>query len=346
VSSIFENLKLKKAIFHELQQRDDTNKPAVIKYGDKVEVLIGKGKDTLQTRIMDSMGNNTHCIQMDIVKKGEDSICADVDKILKSSDDQFIANSRPFAEKLALAQISKGIPGGIVVVITGTTGVGNSKCCIIIKAEVHTGFHKMDGKYRLSIEYLNGLFLTPTQKLYKIGFFVRSGDSYDAFVYDHNITKRENTHAAIYFYEAFLGCQVSKSNKAETQEFFLLTREFINEMEASTEEKLNFQDELYTYLRNSNETTIGVKEFAERCFSGKSRDTYREYMKKAEYPDVGVIKDLELLKNVLKRRNIRFTSGVELIRKNGILRDVVRIISSKENETVLAVSGKMEDQKN
>jgi hypothetical protein len=346
MSSIFENLKLNYAIFHELQKRDDSNTPATIRYGNTVEELAGVGKDTLQTRIMEAMGNNTHCVQMDIVKKNEDSVCSDVDRILRCSSSQFVEYSKAFPEKLALAQISKGIPGGIVVVITGTTGIGNSKCCIIIKAEAQTGFHKMDGKEQLRIEFLNGLFLTPTQKLYKIGFFIKSGDSYDAFIYDFNLTKKENTHAAKYFYEGFLGCQISKSNKADTQKFFLLTREFINDMEASVEEKLNYQDELYTYLRNTNDTIIGVKEFAEKCFSGKNRDIYREYMIKSEYPDVGIVKDLELLKNILKRRNIHFSSGVELIRKNGMLRDVVKIISSKENETVLAVSGKMEDQKN
>ena len=226
------------------------------------------------------------------------------------------------------------------------TGVGNSKCCIIIKAEVHTGFHKKDEKDYLSIEYLNDLFLTPQQILYKIGFFVKSADSYDAFVYDHNMTKKENAHAAKYFYEAFLGCATSRSNKKDTQKFFQLTREYINAMEASAEEKLNYQDELYTYLRNENETIIGVKEFAEKCFAGKSRDEYREYMRKEEYPEFGVSKDLELLKSVLKRRIISFSSGVQLFRNKGTLSDVVRIISSKENETVLAVTGIMENQKN
>ena len=61
-----------------------------MKYGNKLEVLTGIGKDTLQKRITDAMGNNTHCVQMDIVQTGEGSIYQDINRLLNCDDSQFI----------------------------------------------------------------------------------------------------------------------------------------------------------------------------------------------------------------------------------------------------------------
>ncbi len=326
-------------------QRDDTDKPTIPHFSNTVAPLDSKGIETLEKRIVDALGNNSHCIQMDIVDKKTDSVYQTVVNILSCGETDYVVHSKEFAEKLSMAQISRKIPGGILAVIIGTIGASSKKCCALVKAEVHTGFHKSGFSGNLTIEYLADLFLTPQQKLYKIGFFIANNDAYDAFIYDHNMTRSESTQAAKYFYFGFLGCKIAESNKAQTQQFYLLTREYINDLDSELTVKLNYQDSLYGYLRNEVATTIGVKEFAEANLQIRHRDKYLAYMRVSHYPEQGIVKDLSLIKNKLRRRNIRFSSGVKILRVGGSLSDVIRIISSDQTETTVAIKGKIEDQK-
>ena len=111
------------------------------------------------------------------------------------------------------------IPGGMVVVFTGTIGHPEQRYLGCIKAEPHDGFTLRRNAAQLTLELLKDLFLTPKAKLYKIGMFVeplkdnspvqhdeQGCFGFSACVYDSLMTTSNRDAAAQYFYEGFLGC--------------------------------------------------------------------------------------------------------------------------------------------
>ncbi len=114
----------------------------------------------------------------------------------KSTDNAFVQISSTLTLKLQHAQLSAAIPGGVVVCIVGTIGNPAHRFAAVIKAERQEGFRKRVRNGQTTLQLIRDLFLTPTQKLYKIGFFVelnrpRANQTpavadYQAHVYDSN----------------------------------------------------------------------------------------------------------------------------------------------------------------
>jgi nucleoid-associated protein YejK len=344
MSSTIENLVINRIIIHEIFKRVESNHPSIPVFGDSLLIMSSKANQALQQRLVEALGNNSHSIEMDINDKRSDGIPNFAKSLYEMGDTEFVTKSRYVAEKLSEAQVSMQIPGGIVIIINGTSGVNKYPCCAIIKAEVHTGFHKKEKNGGISAEYLSDLFLTPQQKLYKIGFFIFKETEIKALVYDHNMTRLETKQAAKYFYESFLGCKIADSSKILTQNFFILTGEFINELDIETEKKLDYQDSLYSYLKNKNDSTLSISEFSEKYLDLEHRDIYNSYMLTATFPAIAIVKELDLIKNKLRRRKISFSSGVTVQRSSGSLKEVLSIIESSESSTTIKISGKIKDQ--
>ncbi|MHB8132342.1 MAG: nucleoid-associated protein [Mobilitalea sp.] len=344
MSSIIENLVVNRIIIHEIFKRVESDHPSIPAYGDSLLIMSSKAMQALQQRLVEALGNNSHSIEMDINDRRPDGIPNFTKDLYQMGDAEFIIKSRYVAEKLSEAQVSMQIPGGIVIIINGTSGVNKYPCCAIIKAEVHTGFHKKEKNGGISAEYLSDLFLTPQQKLYKIGFFLYTKNETKVLIYDHNMTRLETKQAAKYFYESFLGCKIADSSKIITQNFFILTGEFINGLDIETEKKLDYQDNLYSYLKNKNDSTLSISEFSEKYLDLDHRDTYNTYMLEAAFPPIAIVKELDLIKNKLRRRKISFSSGVTIQRSSGNLKEVVSVIESSEESTTIKISGKIRDQ--
>lgn len=344
MDSVTENLQIERIIIHEIFKRTISDKPCIPSYSTAMLTMTKEGKQALQQRLVEALGNNSHSIEMEINDIKDEGMPSFTKKIYGLSDSEFIEETKYIADKLAEAQVSMQYPGGIIVIISGIVGINKHPCCAIIKAEVHTGFHKKKVKESISAEYLSDLFLTPQQKLYKIGYFVFSKKGTTVLVYDHNMTRSETKQAAKYFYDSFLGCKIADSSKIVTQNFFLLTREFINELEIENDKKLDYQDDLYSYLKNKNTNTLSISDFAEKHLDLDHRDLYQAYMKTSEFPITAIVKELDLIKNKLKRRKISFSTGVTLQRSKGNLKEVVEVLASSATSTTLKISGKLTDQ--
>ena len=341
---MFQNLRIRRLIVHEVGQRQDSNVPGDVAFGSGLLKLKPDARDTLVKRMVDALGSKSYCVEMEISDRSRSSLCGIAKRLLTSKDAAFRTASRRLPEKLSQAQVSRHIPGGIVVVMDGQTGNPQVEFCAIIKAEVHAGFHKRSQKNQVSAEYLADLFLTPQQKLYKIGIFLRSGNDFKVYVYDHNMTRAETGQAAKYFYETFLGCRIADSSSAQTQSFFLYAREFFNDIDADVSQKMNYQDAMYTYLRNENNSLISVGEFASGYLLPEHQDRFVAHMRNSGFPEISIVKDISLIQNKLKRRIMRFSTGVSLIRRNGLLNEVVRVTESNDNQTTVVITGRLEDQ--
>ncbi|MEX0597022.1 MAG: nucleoid-associated protein [Candidatus Paceibacterota bacterium] len=354
-TNYFENFIINRIILHEIFKRDDNRQIVTPDYSSEVTTLDGAGLIALQDRIVSALGKGSHSVQMEVTELGDESAFTKMVSLLDFEENEFIEGTQLLALGLAKAQTSRRIPGGIVVVMDGTTGANNHRFSLTLKAEIHSGFTKSAEGQKIILEYLSNLLLTPQQKFYKIGIFIenessddsinRTPDEFSVFVYDHNIkTKDEDHKAAQYFYETYLGCCFSPTDKKLTKDFYVHTREFINNLNQSDEVKVDLYDSLYVYLKVSQGQTIATSEFANQFLEEEFHDRYGNHMEVKGFPDHAITKDLSYLKNSLRKRKLKFTSDVQVIAPSNNFTDLVKIIDSNREKTTLEILGSLKEQ--
>lgn len=352
----FTNLDMEKIIVHQIFQRNENRELIEPRYNNEFSKLEEQGLNELQQRIIKAIGNDSYCIEMEIADFTDNSVFQSIAKCLRSSNEEFIRISKDLARKLATVQTSRKIPGGIVVVFRGTIGESSNKYIGIIKAEKHGGFSLTETDTQLLLQYLSNLLLTPQQKLYKIAMFIekdepgsvnaaRRPDEFKVYVFDHNMNRSETKEAALYFYRDFLGCSIHHSNKKLTKDFYTYTKEYINCIEANDEVKVDLINALHTYLKIDQGNTIQINEFANRFFDNKDTiDEYINYMEDKNVPNHAISKDLTLIKHKLRRRKIKFTSKVTITAPSNEFDNLVKVINSENNKTIVEIEGHIAQQ--
>lgn len=349
----FANLKLDSIILHKVYQRDQDGNRIEPFISSKLTKLDAAGLDTLQKRVSAVVGSGTHCIEMQIIKSGEGSAFRSAVKCMRLDEEGFIDESGSFATGLTEAQTHKKWPGGVLVVIKATIGAASKKCTIIIKAEIQEGFVEKDGDDAVEMEFLDNLLLTPQQKLYKVGLFIQEtadpqdendAENYCAFVFDSNISAKDERAAARYFYEAFLGLRIPQTAKHQTRDFYETTSAFINESAIATERKVDLHNALNTYLKTDQSAVIDPTGFAEQFFDLDYRDAYLEYAASKGIPDHAMPKDISFISKELKNRRMKFSSSVNISAPSEQFEELVQVIESDAESTTLKVLGRLLEQ--
>ena len=322
----FQNLVIQRTIIHEVFKRADEPTPVQPSYGTQVIHLEADARDALQQRITAALGHASHGLEMSLRKTGTESIWAKVKQLVDAPDNAntFITASQNIAASLAEAQVSRGIPGGIVVVVYGKVGHPGIPFTCIIKAEPHAGFtRKVGDGGELMLEYLKDLILTPQAKLYKIGAFVRKSATeatvenpsggWQAFIFDDLITTGNRQSAAKYFYDTFLGFDFPSNSAWQTKQFHTLTKDFIRTANVTDEVKSDLLGALTTYLKVDQGGTIQVNQFATTYMqAAELRDAYANYMQGKEFPAAAVPKDLSEVMSSLRDRKVTFGNNIRL----------------------------------
>jgi hypothetical protein len=331
----FENLSLSRIVIHEIFRRTDGREIVPPNYGTSLVVLENEALNALCDRINNAMGSASRSMELDIVQSGPGS-CIEIAKNLVDFDDTlFIEGSRRVADKLAHAQTRRDLPGGVLVVFSGTAGYPSKRIIGMIKAETHNGFtRQMDNSGTISLQFLTDLLLTPQTKLYKIGVFWEHEaqvpdplpTGWRAFVYDDQISASNKLTAAQYFYEGFLGCTFPDTSSRRTREFHDYTKEFIQSLSFPEEQKIDFHNALVTYLKVDQSSTVQVSAFAQTYLpDAETRDAYTQYMVNREFPQSAVIKDLAEVSAALKYRKVTFSRDVRIIAPADKFEDLVRM---------------------
>ncbi len=371
MGSVFSELSIERTIIHQIFKRLEDKTPPSPKLNTTLTVLDKCALDNLQDRMINVLGVGSHCIEMQIDTTVIGGTFQTSAKMIYDTVSEFISHSHHIVRKLIEAQSRRDIPGGVIVCFTGKTGETRRNYCCIIKAEIHEGFEiESAGQQENIVRFLSNLFLTPSQKLYKIGIFIekkqpadqkalRSADEFEVYIYDHMLSKSDSNKAAHYFYAHFLGCIFKPSDKTMTRDFYHHTRNFINGIPGiDDEQRFDLLTGLYSYVKTKKESTINPSAFAEDYFGDSElRDGYENYLLQKEIPCQAFQKNTELLKNDLKRRSLLFSSDVKIsapseVFKNSIsfipkerLRDFVDEIEKEEDTTLIKVKGKVLSQK-
>lgn len=319
---IFENLSINRVITHEVFPRDNVRNIVDPSYGTNLIALDQQAIDAFCSRIMEAMGKSSRALEMTITSCGNQSICALAKSLIDYDDDLFIQESKQIANSLASAQKSRGLPGGILVVFSGTAGHPSKRILGVIKAETHSGFTRQTGQNgSISLQFLTNLLLTPQTKLYKIGIFVESDPAtadplpsgWRAFIYDDQISVSNKLSAAQYFYDSFLGCSFPETSAKFTRDFYDYTKDFIRNLDVSEESKTDLYNALITYLKVDQSSTVQTSVFAQSFIQdAETRDAYAEFMNKKEFPTIAIHKDLADVASVLRYRKVSFSNEIKL----------------------------------
>lgn len=333
-----QNLNIDRIIIHQVFRRDgDGNRVKPLQSHDLTRFDF-TAMSAFKTRVRDALGEGSKAVRMEIVNQEARDLPKIIDSLIDQDADTFATSSYDVAEKLTDAQQKRNIPGGIVVVFTGTQGPAQTKFLGIIKAEIHSAYEKEvnDETQEISLKFVEEVLLTPGSRLYKTAAFFEKvesaegsedlNDKWVVMVSDYQISKADGKAAAQYFYSDFLGCGYPQTSARTTKDFFENTSSFISKMAASDAEKNEYLNALNTYLKVNKSTTVSTSEFAETYFeSAEVQDSFSNYMRDAGLPETAFTKDVEHIQTKLKTRKINFTSNVKIIAPSEIFKELIEI---------------------
>lgn len=348
-----EALNIQRIAVTTIPKRNEGRMPAVPVHASLLTRLDQSGIDVFQTRITSALGRRSHGVELTIVDSNQDSFMQQAAKLMYMNDEDFLSNCRTISKKLADIQASLDLAASKLIIIDGCIGEGQNKFLAVIKADLQDGFRDDNVS---GAALLQNLFLTPTQRLYKIGLLeevvsnqndedgLKNQDDFRIYLFDHLITALETRNAAHYFYRQFLGADMLQSQKKITRDFYELSIKFINSAPIDRDAKFDLVDALRTELR-SNRATVHSETFATDHMGEDLQQEYLDYLTRNNFGHDSFSKDIEFIKGKLKRRQrMKFSQGVELSTPPDKLTSLVTIQESNAERTVLVINATIQSQ--
>lgn len=318
------NLNIGRIIIHEIHQRGESNLRVAPTLGDTLLNFDDAAMDSFKSRVTEAIGQGSKAVQMKISNESRQST-AEISTSLSGLEvDEFITVTAILANKLTDVQHSRNIPGGILVVFTGTYGGLNKKITGIMKADIYSGYEKETDPQtqKISLKYIKELLLTPTSKLYKTAAFLEKAEAveseeyslnneWDVYINDTQVSGKEKA-GANYFVSDFLGFEYLESSARTTKLFFKEARKFILDSSLDQDQKSDLLNALVTYIKVDNSQSISCREFGDTYFEDEMCDDFCAYLYSKEVPNVAFTKDIELIRTELKTRKIKFGNNVSI----------------------------------
>lgn len=279
--------------------------PSIFPIDDNLKKIIRK-------RLSDAAGRNSKSFELEVGSHGAGSFFDHVKDIKKLSDDEFFETSKKLAELLAQAQQSNSIPGGIFILLD-CVYIPNVSVYVIIKAEPDDAISKKKVDGKTTIEVLNDIFLSNSQKLYKVGVIyerldatkLHPNDKFTCYLFDEQFKDR----LATYFHDKFLGFSTSNNAKLQIENFFNRATSFILNTPAVTD-KSTLIDALRQELKNE-EKTITPYQFAEKYIDNDDIKALYKQSVSNGLPST-IEKDTVLIKGKLNNKSMIFPSTVKI----------------------------------
>ncbi|MDO3383844.1 nucleoid-associated protein [Gilvimarinus algae] len=331
------NFSVDRIIIHQVFQRGPEGEKIKPLQSHDFTRFDNTAMDAFKSRVRDALGDGSKAVQMEIVDEDKNGMPAIVNEIVGKDDADFVVSSYDVAKKLTDAQKTRGIPGGIVVVFTGTHGAHKHKFLGVIKAEIYSAYEKLIDKKtnEISLKYVEEVLLTPGTKLYKTaGFFERVGSLSDSdglnskwsvLISDNQISQTDGKAAAMYFYSDFLGCGYPETSARTTKKFYDAASAFIKQMNVSAEKKIDLYNALTTYLKVNTSSVVSPQEFGSSYFDVDTQDEFIAHLSEKGLPPTSFTKDNAHIASKLKVRKVQFSKNVKIIAPSDVFKDLVSI---------------------
>lgn len=350
----FPNLSIKRAIMHTIEAKLPSQDNASVNYESELVNLTEEVIGIIKQRLVDAAGKNSKAFELEISNTNSDSFFDLVSDLKEKPNNEFITISRNIADLLAENQKRTIIPGGYLVIIDAEDSETGLARYIIIKAEPHQALRLRNQNGRSQIELLRKVFLSPSQKLYKIGIIYEKSAQHDlspsqrygCFLYDDQF--RADSHPAEYFYKDFLGFSVDSNAKIQCKRFYDKTEMFIKENISDLGARKELINALRTNFTVNNDSLITPFNFSQSYIPESKRDLYISQVVN-ELPS-SFVKDSVLLDFTLRRRKIDFPKNINIVGPEELFDQRVEIINSEDtlNElnfdhpeyTIMKIKGK------
>ncbi|EIA1766326.1 nucleoid-associated protein [Vibrio parahaemolyticus] len=338
------NLQIKRIAIHQIYQRDQDGNKITPTKGSELIKFAPTAMTTFKERVIRALGVESRAVPMQILDQTDTAIPSIISTMKGISDNDFIEQSYIIANKLADAQTSRALSGGVVVVFEGTYGASAKELVGIMKAEIHSAYEKKvdPNTLEISLDYVEEALLTPATKLYKTAGFFRNttpdeetnlNKKWDVSISDTQISKTDGKAAAHYFYSVFLGCGYPDSSARTTKHYYDATSAFINDLDVTAEKRNDLHNALVTFLKHENTEIVNPTEFANRYFTEEQKDSYTHFLEEKDLPTTSFTKDIEHISNKLKHRKLSFSQNVKLVAPSEVFKELVHIESILEDDT-------------
>ncbi len=348
-----QQLSITKIVVHHIPSRDDERKPITPHGGDALVEVTGSAIDMFVRRITKALGSRSHGLKADVRDAEVSSVFQNACEMMDCGDARFIELAQKCANQLAAAQATRPMDPCKLITITGEVSALQRKYVAFIKADLQDALAEKKQSHKKTLDHLRDIFMTESQRLYKIGLIQRTvaiapqkNSLYDSehhaiYLFDHLLNGMETRQAAYYFYSQFIGADLAMSDKRLTRDFYEKTKDFIKSQNFTPAKKIEYVEALRSELR-SNEQTISVRHFSEKHIPKNSQAAYETFMAKANFPQHAITKDVEYVREKLKRRQkITFSTGVQITTPA----NQISLITMKEQtaeKTVVEIQGKVE----
>src|SRR5690625_206074 len=326
------NLHVKKLIIHTIKEKQHNTRYATVIPTTEISTVSDEVLEIIRQRLNDAAGRNSRAFNLEIEERDKDSVFGLSLDWNNENDDFFLEKSIQIAERLAQSQKRTNIPGGYLIIMDCIDEVSQYPVVVIIKAEPHEALQLIDNIEKTNqINVLTKVFLSPSQKLYKIGIIYKKDEEsdYESFLFDDQF--RNESGPAEYFYKDFLGFSVSGNSKIQSQKFYNDTIGFIVKYAKDSDMKGRLISALKNEFLQRQTDLINPMEFGANFIPEDDglRDTYiREICKDFSS---AFVKDDTLIRRKLKNRKISFGDKIFILGPEEIFDERVKIVSEGED---------------
>lgn len=352
----FNSLHVNRFIVHTIIQKQPGQDSASVYASNQALTIDSRALSIIRNRLIDAAGRDSKAFEMEIENSAEDSFFDIAKNLSQLTDEEFVEDSSLIARLLAISQKKENIPGGYLLIMDCLDEETSFFVSIVIKAEPHEALRLSDIDGHNQLDVIERVFLSPSQKFYKIGIVYLRDDSdeidfnqkYGAILFDDQF--RPDGRPAEYFYRQFLGFTDSGNNKIQSKRFYDKTELFIQkEVDDASERNLllNALKGEFAVVQNS---TISPRGFADRYFTVENglRDRYIADVC-GELP-LSIGKDAVMIRNKLLRRQMGFPNKIKVVGPEELFDGSVEVIDSTERleelscesqlYTIIKISGK------
>ncbi|MBR9921339.1 MAG: nucleoid-associated protein [Bacteroidetes bacterium] len=351
----FAHSEFNRIIIHSILKKEKDEEHSRVVLDNNLVIADDEVHRTIKERINKACGKRSKSFKLQIEQSGENSFFNLASSLFESDDNHFVELSQSIASKLAVSQTRSNIPGGYLIVIEGIS-MDEDRFVLVIKAELHNAFSTSIDEVtgRKQIELLREIFLSPSEKFFKIGLLNEGGieeeypnDRYEALIYDEQFNSSSARQPADYFYREFLGFTLDRNDKILTKGFFNETSDLIRNSDADPSDKKDCLDALRS-VYNDQQEIVDPVDFGGRFLPENLRDTYEENILIQPKYQRQFGKDKSLLGRTLANKKLTFRGKITVQAPAETFDENIKIIRNEAEaraeldnpqKTVLSISG-------
>lgn len=357
----FNTIDVNRGVMHHIVAKEPGQEHGSVKLEKTIFEIDNTIRDTIRKRLVTAAGKESKAFELKIGNYSIGTFFDSVKDLKNVNDKEFYKISKHIAELLAESQTRNQIPGGVFILLDCTNKKTNEGLYVVIKAELHEAVRHTTTKTGISkLQILKDVFLSPSQRLYKIGMLHEKVDNskeapnnaFTCYLFDEQF-RTEGSKPAEYFYKDFLGFSVDENSKIQTARFYDQTKNFILNNVPKWDDKLSLIEALNAEIITSSTTTISASEFSKKYFDnelndGVMMDLYNQEV--ATYLPSTIIKDSMLIKSQLENKKIFFPNSITVKGRATDFESNVKILTSDmdvtnleftDNDyTIIAIKGK------